>query len=374
MPAAEPRSERDTGPPEPPAAGPAILLWASGPLDQGAWRELLASVEQRVPAGVPVLTCAREDQAEQLSSALRRHPECDLVVLQAGTIVAPGWIEGLRTAAYSDSAVATATPLSLGAGGVEAQLDEREESLERAAERLSANPPRLWPRLARIGPACAYLRRSALELAGGLQPSLALPAALASLEQRTSACGLLHVAADEVLVDCRPLGTPEPRRRQDPVSETVEEDDRSPLHRALAAARWAVQPTVTIDGRSLVSAYGGTQTYLLGLIGALAEAGATTTRVLVPPDLSPLAQDTLAALEVATVSYEQVVEGGLRSLVVHRPQQVFSVDDLNLLQVAGERIVVGQQDLIAYHNRSYHADADRWRAYRRVTRLALAVA
>ncbi len=50
------------------------------------------------------------------------------------------------------------------------------------------------------------------------------------------------------------------------------------------------------------------------------------------------------------------------------------MDDLNLLRLVGERIVVGQQDLIAYHASGYHRDLDSWRAYRRVTRIALAVA
>ncbi len=374
MAAPEPRSEREAGRPVPPGAAMVIVVWASTPGAEAAQRDSLAAAGRHVPAGAAVVACAGEQAVEQVSRALAEHPDRDLVLLQAGAIVAPNWIEGLRAAAYSDSALASATPLSLGEGGVDAELGEDHGTLARVAQRLYARAPRLRPRLARIGPACAYLRRSALELVGGLPAGMPIPAALALLEQRMSACGLLHVAADEVLVDCRTLARPAPPvQSRDAVRETVEGDDRSPLHRARAAARWSVQPTVTIDGRSLVAAYGGTQTYLLGLIRALGEAAATT-RVLVPPDLSPLAHSTLAELDVEAVSYEQVVEGGLRSQIVHRPQQVFSVDDLNLLRLAGERVVVGQQDLIAYHNRSYHADADRWRAYRRVTRLALAVA
>ncbi len=93
------------------------------------------------------------------------------------------------------------------------------------------------------------------------------------------------------------------------------------------------------------------------------------------PDLSQRAGDALAGGDVPDVellSYEQALEGRPLTDVVHRPQQVFTPDDLALLRLVGERVVIGQQDLVAYHNHSYHPDIDSWRAYRRTTRLALA--
>ena len=74
------------------------------------------------------------------------------------------------------------------------------------------------------------------------------------------------------------------------------------------------------------------------------------------------------------ISYDEAVSGVPRTHVVHRPQQVFSEHDLALLRLLGERIVVTHQDLIGYRNPTYHASVDDWRQYRRVTRIALAVA
>ena len=46
--------------------------------------------------------------------------------------------------------------------------------------------------------------------------------------------------------------------------------------------------------------------------------------------------------------------------------------ETTLLRVLGERLVVTQQDLIAYRNPSYHSSPHVWEQYRRVTRHALA--
>ncbi len=92
-----------------------------------------------------------------------------------------------------------------------------------------------------------------------------------------------------------------------------------------------------------------------------------------PIDLSERASRALATVPgVSTISIEDALGQPESSDVVHRPQQVFTPDDMLLLRRLGTRLIVGQQDLIAYHNHSYHHDVDTWRAYRRTTRLALA--
>jgi glycosyltransferase involved in cell wall biosynthesis len=60
--------------------------------------------------------------------------------------------------------------------------------------------------------------------------------------------------------------------------------------------------------------------------------------------------------------------------VVHRPYQINNPGDLTFLASLGERLIVTNQDLISYHNPSYFKDAISWHGYRRLTRLALAVA
>jgi glycosyltransferase involved in cell wall biosynthesis len=131
--------------------------------------------------------------------------------------------------------------------------------------------------------------------------------------------------------------------------------------------------TVTIDGRSLGPGVGGTQLYTLELALALAETDALTVRVVVASDLGADAWHRLReARQVEVITYEQAIAGVELSDVVHRPQQVFSASDLNLLRLLGRRLVVTHQDLIAYHNPTYHPDLDRWEQFRRITRIALA--
>jgi glycosyltransferase involved in cell wall biosynthesis len=297
----------------------------------------------------------------------------DVIIVAPGMrVITTGWLEGLRAAALSDSTIASATPLS---------LSKSTEDLDKAAHRVRERALRLYPRTATIGPRCAYIRRSALELAGPLDDSLALDDALARFALRALALGMVHVAADDVLIEGPSEGSgahDEPGvssgQTDDSVQETIAADEHGPLRRALNRARGALGSlSITIDGRALVSAVGGTQTYIIELVQALARQPAVTVRVLVPPDLSNRAADAFnAAGGIEPLSYEQAIDGAPLTDVIHRPQQVFTPDDLGLLRLVGERVIIGQQDLIGYHNPSYHPDIDSWRGYRRTTRLALA--
>ncbi|HEY1689707.1 MAG TPA: glycosyltransferase [Solirubrobacteraceae bacterium] len=131
---------------------------------------------------------------------------------------------------------------------------------------------------------------------------------------------------------------------------------------------------MTIDGRSLTAAIGGTQTYVTDLIVALATNEQIALRVLIAADIPKQTDERLRDLAIETITYEEAIARPVLSDVVHRPQQVFTVDDLRLLQLVGKRIVIGQQDLIAYHIPTYHKSADIWQRHRRATRLALEIA
>jgi glycosyltransferase involved in cell wall biosynthesis len=313
--------------------------------------------------------------AGALNEAIRVSFPSDVAVVVPGVLVSAGWLDGLRAAALSDSTVASATPLSFGVGALElAGGGEPSRSAEGAAACVRQGAQPLYPRIATIGPGCAYIRRTALELAGPLEESLSLADALSDLALRTTALGMVHVAADDVLVEGLEGGLVEEAAIDNDVQRTIAGDEQGPLRRSLDRARTAQDGlSVTIDGRALNANAGGTQTYILELILALARAGEVALRVLVPPDLSQRASDALASVpEVALLTYEQALADAPKSDVVHRPQQVFTPDDLTLLRLVGERVVIGQQDLVAYHNYSYHRDGDVWRSYRRTTRLALA--
>jgi glycosyltransferase involved in cell wall biosynthesis len=294
----------------------------------------------------------------------------DFVLVSPGIRLGARWLECLRSAAMSDSIVASASPLS---------ASDSLEAFEETADRICEQSLRLRPRIATVGPGCAYIRRPALELAGPLDESLGMGEALTQLALRMLALGMIHVAADDVLVEGPSahgvsLGESRgPLASESPVQETVDRDERGALRRAMNRARSVLRPlSVTIDARALASTVGGTQTYIIELVLALARQSTVRVRVLVPPDLSERAAEAFATAAVELLSYEQAVAGVELSDVVHRPQQIFTPDDLALLRLVGERLVIGQQDLIAYHNHSYHRDIESWRGYRRTTRLALA--
>lgn len=327
----------------------------------------------------------RATVTDAVNAAARASYPGDLVLVTPGVHVTEGWLERLTAAATSDSTVASATPVSLSDGALSLFEDvELERDADELASRLAERGARLRPRIAIVGTACAYVRRAALELVGPLDERLELEAALADFALRVIAAGMVHVAADDALVidaggrsasaEDPALGSPVPLTSR--VRETFDCDEQGRLRRAIAIGRVALRRlSVTIDGRALVPAVGGTQTYILELILALARAQRVELRVLVPPDLSERASAALRSFaDVELLSYEQAVDHPRLTDVVHRPQPIFTADDLALLRLVGERVVVGQQDLIAYHNYSYHRDIDSWRAYRRTTRLALGAA
>lgn len=382
---------------------PLILAGTSAALERIV-QELGAAGEQREILG---LISQGDTEMSAFADAARASAPGDVVHVSPGTFVSSGWLERLQAAALSDSTIASATPLSLGPRGtmelgvaepsnqnawaslpkaasrVEEGIPGDLNALEEAARRIQRVTPALYPRIATIGPGCAYIRRSALELAGPLDESEGLGEALGGLAMRMTSLGMVHVAADDVLVG-GPAEPQEPPRGstaplapvENHVQAVIANDERGQLRRVMNTARTALGGlSVTIDGRALNATVGGTQTYIIELIMALARGGDVAVRVLVPPDLSDRAREALASVPaVELLTYEQALDGPAMSDVVHRPQQVFTPDDLTLLRLVGERIVVGQQDLVAFHNYAYHPDSDAWRAYRRTTRLALAAA
>lgn len=127
---------------------------------------------------------------------------------------------------------------------------------------------------------------------------------------------------------------------------------------------------VTIDARALDGALMGTQILVLELTRALAHTGALRLRVLIYRER--IDGDTLALLRelpnTEILAVEDVDESTPASAVFHRPQQTFAQDDLALAWQLGDRVVLGQLDLIAYRNRGYFPDNRAWEDYRRASR------
>ncbi len=352
------------------------------------------AVGEPTPAGgkptrarLRILDCdADAGFAAGLEHAVRASGRADLVVIADACILPDGWLAALHGAACSQDTVAGASPLVAGAG--EPLFGGLDPADGGGGDGGGVAPAPVHPRIFTLWAHCAYLRRPALDLLGPAEQSLLHPAAvLADLAARALQRGFSCVMADDLCVerlagglrpcpeaDLRALAARHPwldLARRD--SEALEP---GPLRRALIGARLARRRlSVTVDARALGSASGGTQAYTTALVRALVRSGRLTVRAVVADDVAPEALGVLHAEgEVEIVTYAQAVAGVARSDVVHRPQQVFTPDDLALLRLLGERLVITHLDLIAYHSPVYHASPDDWRGYRRTTRLALAAA
>ena len=408
-----------------------VCIPVYGAYDQFA--QCLSSVLATVPDQVPVLVAddASEDPAirqlvEQVNEARRDRPPvgymrqtrnvgfvhnvngamraawpADVIVLNSDCVVSDGWYEGLRLAAYSDTRVATASPLTN--HGTIVTLPDRNRptpnlpqdwSLEDAAHAVRSGSPRLYPALPSAIGHCMYLRRSALDLVGDFDESFA-PGYEEEVDfsQRCIKHGLCHVLADDVFVlhyGGASFGAESPAKEfqeahhrmlvakypyWDSWVGDVEKASDTPLARSLAAGRRALRGvTVTVDGRILTKFMTGTQLHVLEIISALSEVEPIPVRVIVPHDLGRYAADVLAALPNVRLIDEDEAMAEAATDVIHRPYQVSSIEDLRLLLSAGERLVITHQDLIAFNNPAYHPRYATWTEHRDLTRTALAAA
>ena len=277
----------------------------------------------------------------------------DVVLLEPGCVLPTGWLSGLREAAQASSTTATATAVTQHDLNHGLELDE--EGLEQAAAAVRSGSPRLRPRLVDPVAACLYVRRSAIELVGWGEDFL----------RRCLETGLVHVLADDVLVlDVRPGWdrTPAPS------------DKRGPLARSLGAARRALNGlSVVIDGRILYGPTTGSAVHVLELIAGLARTQEVHLTVILPDSPSAYAVSRLKSLrEVSLTTYQEASNGvSPPADVVHRPFQLTNAGDLTFLASLGQRLVVTQQDLIAFHNPAYWQGFEAWEGYRQLTRLAL---
>jgi glycosyltransferase involved in cell wall biosynthesis len=326
----------------------------------------------------------------------------DVVILNSDCIVADGWLDGLRAAAYHDSRVATATALTNHGtmvsvpGPAPSPLLPEGWTLDRAAAVVRENSLRIRPRVPSAVGHCVFIRRSALELVGEFD--LAFSPGYGEevdFSQRCLQVGMCHVVADDVFVYHRGGASFSVNGARNPIQGrheqmlavrypyyhaevgAIESDPATSLARALSKARRALQRlSVIIDARVLSGAMTGTQLHVLEVIAALHRTERLSITVVVPETLSDYSERTLAALPGLTLTTRrQVASGRLRRAdLVHRPYQVGNEGDVPLLTALGERLIVTNLDLISYHNPSYFSSSDRWQRYRSLTQRALAAA
>ena len=331
---------------------------------------------------------------ENVNGAFEVSAPADVVIVNSDVIVADGWLEGMRDAARSDATVATVTALTNHGTLVSVPARNRpqaalpqDRSLDAAARDVREGALRLRPRLPVAIGHCLWVQRSALDLVGDFDLAFA-PGYGEEVDfaQRCLQMGLRHILADDVLVAHHGGGSFDALEGRSKLQldheaiidarypyyvsavKAAEIDQTGPLSRSVALGARALRGLrVTIDGRSLGPFLTGTQVHSLELIAALSRTGDVRVRVLLPPDPGGYVQPALAGLgNIEFISAADV--GQIESDdVVHRPWQIGSYEDLELLAQLGHRIVLTQQDLIAYHNPSYFPGGRQWLEYRRLT-------
>jgi len=322
----------------------------------------------------------------------------DAVVVNSDCIVGPEWLGRLRDAAYSDTNIATSTALSnqgtiLSVVGWAPTLSgpPDAEHVDAFALEVARLSPRLRPRIPTAIGHCFYVRRDALDLVGPFDPIFSPGyGEEVDFSQRCILQGLSHVAADDVFVYHAGSGSFGQTAIQEEhermllerypyyhrAVREVAESTVTPLSRSLAAVeRIARRTSVTIDGRCLGPTVTGTQVHVLELAAALSRAGRVDVRVLVPPDVGPWAAAALASLDdVDVIRADHLTNEVARTQIVHRPYQIFHLSELPALARLGERVVITQQDMIAYRNPGYARSPEDWLELHRLTRLTLGYA
>ncbi len=337
-----------------------------------------------------------------VNTAFAAAAPADVVVLNSDCVVASGWLDGLRRAAYSDALVATASALTNHGTILSVPQRNRPQSglpqdqdLTHAAGAVLAQALRVYPHLPTAVGHCMYVRRHALDLVGGFD--LAFSPGYGEevdFSQRCILYGLTHVAADDVFVLHHAGGSFAEDGEANPVqkehdlviaarypyyerAQTAASNTRfGRLPRAIASARRAIQGlSVTIDGRCLGPMMTGTQVHTLQLIKALDETEQVGLQVIVQPDIGAYAMELLASRPgIRLIPHTDVHPGMDKADVAHRPYQVSNANDLLMLSCAAECYVITHQDLIAYRNPGYFRGYPQWERYQRLTRHALALA
>jgi glycosyltransferase involved in cell wall biosynthesis len=313
-----------------------------------------------------------ETIAQLVNRAARSRSGVDLAVVLDNVEPPTGWLARMQACAARESTVATVSALSSANAVAGKTVFARPES-------ALVDGDVGFPRIDLPVGACVLIARDAFDLLGGLDETMPTSAAaLADFGLRARRLGLANLLAGDVVVaGARPLSDrdrAELASRHGTLWLAAQDPPSAAVERSVALARAALaRLSVTVDARSLGGHGGGTQVYALELTRALAATGEIDLRVLIGPDAQ--AKELLEGLDLESViTYEDALEGPRRTDLVHRPQQVFSLDDLALLRPLGDRLVITHLDLIAYHNPTYFQGLDEWRRHVRVTRIAFDVA
>jgi glycosyltransferase involved in cell wall biosynthesis len=289
---------------------------------------------------------------------LQSEPSADLVLLKVGAAVGPGWQEHLRTAAYEDAIVATASavPTNLLADGDAAASGVAAGSVGDSSHGAALGEP-LW--------GCVYVRRDALKvaLAARVSTTDALPLVAPRIEEALLVPGLVHVLAKTVV-------------SFDPGAPTNGSAIVTPsVQRALDTLESRVQPIrVTVDLRCCSHPLSGTQVHALNLVEALSRTQDMQLSVLLPPQLHQSVRPHVDALPKSVRRLGLDERTFSRPHVFHRPYQLQSETEITDVLGRGDRLVVTHQDMILDRTPAYFSSKAQWRGYTAATAVSFVAA
>jgi GT2 family glycosyltransferase len=385
---------------------PILIADDAGP-DPGV-RALLDEIAAATPGAGHTVHYLRQDEnlgfVGNVNAAFDAISPADVVLVNSDCVVSDEWFERLTAAATSDTRVATASTLTNNGTILSVPYRNRPQptlpqnwTIDDAAHAVAAASLRLRPPIPTTVGHCIYVRRDALDLVGNFDMAFS-PGYGEEVDfaQRCLVHGMSHVAADDVLVLHQGSASFQPDGGRSPLQDEhhkiitnryryyddfiaqAEEDEAGPLSLAISvASRALLGTTVTIDGRCLGQAITGTQVHTLEVIAAVHATGRVKLRVIVPPDVGDYAEallNQMSGLEILSSDGSDGDAAGDPSDVVHRPYQVSSKADLAYMAAIGRRIVVTQQDLIAFNNPAYFANHEAWAGHVDLTRKTLGIA
>jgi len=323
----------------------------------------------------------------------------DVIVVNSDVVVGPEWYDRMCEASRpTDVATVSVftnsgTILSLPHRNMPWPSIEGGFDLDTAARRIAAASLRTRPTIPTAVGHCFLVKRSALDLVGGFDPVFGKGyGEEVDLSQRLTRLGLRHVVADDVfvfhkgsasftdaalaqkaandaLVDRRHPWYPGATSR-------AASDPYSPLAAAINRASMQLRrPSIAVDGHCFGWSWAGTQRLTFELVRAMAETRPDQHFTVLFSEHAPrhVVDLVTAPPNVAPEVVPNIMnDRRYRFDVVIRPHQVNSHEELRWMKRIAGRCIVGQLDLIAFHNPAYFASDHEWLSTRELTRLALA--
>lgn len=333
------------------------------------------------------------------NSAFELTRERDVILVNSDVVVGPDWYTRLYEAAHSSTDIGTVTALTN--YGTIVSVPHRNTptrrlpqgmSVDEAATRVANRSQRLYPVLPTAIGHCMYITRSALNLAGYFDTTFAKGyGEEVDFSQRLIRFGLKNILADDVFVFHKGEasfgeGAAEIKQRHQEIIDDryhwygdsvrrASTESYSNLPLALDIARHAlIGYSIGIDATCLGKYWSGTQQLTTQMILALADNDPQQEFTVVVSEA--LTRELREIFELRRNLQIQTVNDIYRDYqhrfdVIYRPHQINSTEELRWLKRISNRVIVGQLDLISYHNPSYFKNDHEWLTCRQLTSFVL---